>query len=232
MTKKLSTILLVLCMIMGLAACGETEVSKDSETVSASSETVSASVENETSASAEEKETVTESTEPVSVTEEAQKEEGAVLVVVFSATGNTKKVAEKIAEFEGADLYEIIPAEVYTEADLNYYDNNSRSIKEQNDKSCRPEIASETIDISGYGKIYIGYPIWCAIEPRIMDTFVESYDFGDTTVIPFCTSGSSGLGMSGSNLEKLAGSGNWEKGKRFAANVSDDKIKEWVDSLK
>ena len=150
----------------------------------------------------------------------------------FSATGNTKKVAEKIAEFEGADLYEIIPAEVYTEADLNYYDNNSRSIKEQNDKSCRPEIASETIDISGYTRIYIGYPIWCAIEPRIMDTFVESYDFGDATVIPFCTSGSSGLGMSGSNLEKLAGSGNWEKGKRFAANVTDDKIQEWIDSLK
>ena len=155
-----------------------------------------------------------------------------VLVVVFSATGTTKGVAEKIAAIENADFYEIIPAEPYSSDDLNWNDRNSRSTKEQNDSSARPEIAGEAIDLNGYTKIYIGYPIWWGEEPRIMDTFVESYDFGDATVIPFCTSGGSGIGRSGKNLADNAGSGNWLDGARHSGNISEDELRSWINGLK
>lgn len=152
-----------------------------------------------------------------------------VLVAYFSVTGNTKTVAEKIASVANADIYEIKPAEEYTDADINYGDSNSRTSEEQNDSSVRPEIQSEPLSLEGYDTVYIGYPIWWGEEPRIMDTFVESYDFGDITMIPFCTSGSSGIGSSGKNLSENAGSGNWLEGKRFDVNVSDSEIKDWID---
>ena len=153
------------------------------------------------------------------------------LVVVFSATGTTKGVAEKIAAITDADFYEIIPAEPYSDADLNWNDNSSRTTKEQNDDSARPAIGSEKISLEGYKTIYIGYPIWWAIEPRIMDTFVESYNFDGITMIPFCTSGSSGIGRSGKNLEKNAGSGNWLDGARFKGNISEADLQKWIDGL-
>ncbi len=152
-------------------------------------------------------------------------------MVVFSATGTTKGVAKKIAAVTGADFYEIIPALVYSDADLNYNDSSSRSTKEQNDKNARPAIGSDTLDLSGYKTIYIGFPIWWGEEPRIMDTFVESYNFDGITLIPFCTSGSSGIGRSGSNMESLAGSGTWLDGIRFSGNVSEDDLKSWIDGL-
>ena len=155
-----------------------------------------------------------------------------VLVVVFSATGTTKGVAEKIAALEGADLYEITAADPYTSDDLNYNDSNSRSTKEQNDKSVRPAIGSEALDLSQYRTIYIGFPIWWGEEPRIMDTFVESYHFDGITMIPFCTSGGSGIGRSGPNMEALSGSGTWLEGKRFGASVSEAELQSWIDSLK
>lgn len=154
------------------------------------------------------------------------------LVVVFSATGTTKGVAEKIAAITDADFYEIIPAEPYSDADLNWNDRKSRTTIEQNDDSSRPAIGSETLSLEGYKTIYIGYPIWWAIEPRIMDTFVESYNFDGITMIPFCTSGSSGIGKSGKNLEKNAGSGNWLDGARFKGNVSEADLQKWIDSLR
>ena len=154
------------------------------------------------------------------------------LVVVFSATGTTKGVAEKIAKVTGADLYEIIPAEPYTDADLNWNDRNSRSTKEQNDKNARPAIGSETIDLTGYTTIFIGFPIWWGEEPRIMDTFAESYDFTGITLIPFCTSGGSGIGRSGPNMEALAKSGTWLNGTRHKANVSEADLQAWISGLK
>ena len=157
---------------------------------------------------------------------------GKTLVVVFSATGNTKAVAEMIVDITDADFYEIVPETLYTDEDLNWNDRSSRSSIEQNDASSRPVIGSEPVSLEGYDTIFIGYPIWWAIEPRIMDTFVESYDFGDITVIPFCTSGSSGIGNSGKNLEALAGSGNWLPGKRFAANAKEDDVRAWIESIK
>ena len=146
-------------------------------------------------------------------------------------TGTTKGVAEKIAGITGADTYEIKAAQEYTDADLDWNDSNSRSTKEQNDSSVRPEIGSEAVSLDGYSTIYIGYPIWWGEEPRIMDTFVESYSFDGNTVIPFCTSGSSGIGRSGQNLADNAGSGTWLDGKRFGGDVSEDEIRVWIESM-
>ena len=156
---------------------------------------------------------------------------GSTLVVVFSATGTTLGVAEKIAAIEGADLYEITAAEPYSSADLNWNDSNSRSTKEQNDKDARPAIGSDPVDLDGVTKIYIGFPIWWGEEPRIMDTFAESYDFDGITMIPFCTSGSSGIGRSGQNLAERAGSGTWLDGKRFSGNVSEADLRSWIEGL-
>ena len=166
---------------------------------------------------------------------EALKEETAaqkdVLVVYFSATGTTKGVAEKIAALTDADIYEIAPAQPYTEEDLNWHDENSRTTIEQNDKSARPEIAGDPLSLDRYTTVFIGYPIWWGEEPRIMDTFAESYDFSGITVIPFCTSGSSGIGESGANLEKLAGSGTWFAGERHSGNISEEELQSWINGL-
>ncbi len=156
--------------------------------------------------------------------------DAATLVVYFSATNNTKTVAEVIAEGTGADLYEIIPEEPYTEDDLDWNDNNSRSTKEMNDSSVRPAISGTVDNFQQYSTIYIGYPIWWGEAPRILDTFVEAYDFTGKTVIPFCTSSSSGLGSSADTLASLAGTGDWKDGKRFKEHESADAIMEWVNA--
>ena len=154
-----------------------------------------------------------------------------VLVAYFSATGTTKGVAEKIAAVTGGDMYEILAAEPYSDADLNYNDSSSRSTKEQNDKSVRPEIGSEELSLEGYTTLYLGFPIWWGEEPRILDTFVETYSFDGITVIPFCTSGGSGIGRSGSNMEELAGSGTWLEGERFSGSVSEEELQDWISVL-
>ena len=150
------------------------------------------------------------------------------LVVYFSATGTTKGVAEQIAVVTGADTYEILAAQPYSDDDLDYNNDDSRATKEQKDKTVRPEIGSEQLDLSAYDTIYLGYPIWWGQAPRIMDTFVESYDFTGKTVIPFCTSGSSDIGTTGNELEANAGSGNWLKGKRFAGGTTQADVEEWL----
>ena len=167
---------------------------------------------------------------PAAEEEETETEKG-ILVVYFSATGTTKGIAEKIASVTGGNLYEITAAEEYTEADLNYNDSNSRTTHEQDDPSVRPEISSETISLDGYSTVYIGYPIWWGEEPRIMDTFVESCSFDGITMIPFCTSGSSGIGRSGKNLADNAGSGNWLEGRRFDGGASEEEISSWISEI-
>ena len=169
---------------------------------------------------------------PASAEKDGSEPSKDALVVFFSATGTTKGVAEKIAAIEDADLYEIKAAEEYTSEDLDWNDSNSRSTREQNDPSVRPEIGSEAVSLEGYSTIYVGYPIWWGEEPRIMDTFVESYDFKDITMIPFCTSSSSGIGRSGKNLADNAGSGNWLDGQRFGSGTSEEELKAWIDGLK
>ena len=211
MRKKLS-LLLALCLILGLTACSGGN-SEEAENTDNTAET-----------------TAEEQTEAPASEESGSRSK--TLVVYFSATGTTKGVAEKIASVTGADTYEIKAAQEYTDADLDWHDDNSRTTHEQNDASARPEIGSEKVSLDGYSTIYIGYPIWWGEEPRIMDTFVESYDFNGKTMIPFCTSGGSGIGRSGQNLEENAGSGNWLEGERLGSNASEDEIRAWIEGLK
>ena len=172
---------------------------------------------------------VTDSNE---VNEESEMPANDILVAYFSATGTTKRVAEKIAELTGADIYEIVPANPYSEADLNWNDRNSRTTKEMDDPDVRPEIGSSDIDLTQYKTIYLGYPIWWGDAPRIMATFVEKYNFDGKKVIPFCTSGGSGIGRSGSNLGELAGSGSFSSGERLNSGADTNSIQNFINNNK
>lgn len=156
---------------------------------------------------------------------------GKVLVAYFSATNTTEGVAETIAASVGADLYEITPAQPYTSSDLNYNDDSSRSTKEMNDPSARPEISGSVADMSQYDIVFLGYPIWWGEAPRIINTFVESYDFSGKTIVPFCTSGGSGMGSSATNLQGSTSGANWLSGRRLNSGVSQSEIAEWVNGL-
>lgn len=166
------------------------------------------------------------------VSESRAKKNGKTLVVYFSATGTTEKVAKKIGEIEDATLYRIVPAKSYSKEDLDYNDSNSRTSKEQKDSSVRPKIKNSLPDLSQYTKVYVGYPIWWGEEPRIIDTFVEHSDFHHIDVIPFCTSSGSGIETSERNLAKLAGSGHWISGKQFSGDASVDELRSWIDETR
>lgn len=157
--------------------------------------------------------------------------ESDTLVVYFSRTGNTEKIAEYLIELTDADSYVIEAAVPYTDDDIQYQDDNCRANKEQNDKTVRPEIADPISSIDSYDTIFLGYPIWWGQEPRIIDTFLESYDFSDKTVIPFCTSGSSGIETSEKNISELVSIGNQLEGKCFPASATKDDVKAWYDTL-
>lgn len=155
-----------------------------------------------------------------------------VLVAYFSATGNTKTVAEQIADVTGGELYEIEPAEPYTSEDLDYNNDDCRANLEMNDDTVRPEIAGAIENIEQYDTIYLGYPIWWGNAPRIMNTFVETHDLSGKTMVPFCTSGGSGISTSVDTLQKLAGDGiTWMEGQRFDRDVSADEISQWIDEM-
>ena len=157
---------------------------------------------------------------------------GKAVVVYFSCSGNTKSVAQKIASAAGCSTYEIVPAKPYSDEDLNYNNKKSRAAKEQNDAAARPEIEGTITDWNSYDTVFLGYPIWFAKAPRILCTFVESLDFTGKKVIPFCTSGSSGIGNSAKELAELANNGgNWVSGTRFSSSVSDKDISEWLAAL-
>lgn len=151
-----------------------------------------------------------------------------VLVAYFSASGVTKKLAEKLAEATGGDLFEIVPEELYTKSDLNWMNPKSRSSVEMKDRSCRPAIASKVEDMSSYDAVFIGFPVWWYREPSIIDTFAESYDFSGKTIIPFATSGSSGIGSSGENIAALAKGAKVTAGERFKASSTVEDLKEWA----
>ena len=158
---------------------------------------------------------------------------GKAVVVYFSCTGTTKSVALKIASTAGCPNYEIVPSKPYSEDDLNYKNKKSRASKEQNDVKARPEIEGDIAGWSSYDTVFIGYPIWFAKAPKILCTFVENHDFTGKKVIPFCTSGSSGIGNSAAELSAIAkNGGKWMSGTRFSSSVSDKDISEWLDALK
>ena len=154
-----------------------------------------------------------------------------ILVIYFSRTGNTEKIAEYLIELTEADSYVIEAAVPYTDADIKYQDDSCRANKEQNDKTVRPEIANPIESVESYDTIFLGYPIWWGQEPRIIDTFLESYDFSDKTVIPFCTSASSGIATSEKNIKALVPIGNQLEGKRFSASATKNDVSEWYKSL-
>ena len=151
-----------------------------------------------------------------------------ILIAYFSCTGNTKHLAESTATALNADIFEIKPKVPYTSKDLDWHDKNSRTTIEMNDDSSRPEIAEKIDNFDQYSTIVIAYPIWWSKAPKIIDTFVENYDFSGKTIIPICTSGGSEIGSSGSYLATLtSNSAKWLDGQRFNTNTSADDIKAW-----
>ena len=156
---------------------------------------------------------------------------GKILVAVFSASGVTKRVGEEIARIAGADFYEIVPKEVYTSADLDWMNKKSRSSIEMNDPSARPEIKDKVADMASYDTVIVGFPIWWGVAPRIIDTFLESYDFSGKKIVPFCTSGGSGVGRSDTALHTdVSGEVQWAKGKQIN-RPNEATIRSWLDEV-
>ena len=151
------------------------------------------------------------------------------LVAYLSASGVTKKLAINLAESIGAEIFEIVPKQLYTRSDLNWINPKSRSSLEMKDRTSRPPIASIVEDMNEYDVIFIGFPIWWYREPSIIDTFAEAYDFSGKKIVPFATSGTSGIGDSGKNIAELAKNAAVEEGKRFKARASREELKEWAE---
>ncbi len=222
--KRLIVLFLSVCMISALAACGsEGAVSSPDSENSAGSVTESQS---ETESKPEE----TDSSEKSG--DETAGSGSSILVAYFSCTGTTEQIAGWIAEETGADLYEIIAETPYTEEDLNYNNSSSRANQEQADSSARPAISGSVESMEQYDVIFLGYPIWHGQAPRIISTFLERYDFTGVTIIPFCTSHSSGIGSSAENLHDLCSDTvTWLDGRRFSGDAAESDIVEWIDSL-
>ena len=154
-----------------------------------------------------------------------------VLVAVFSASGVTRRVGQEIARISGGDFFEIVTEEKYTNADLNYMNSRSRSSVEMNDPSARPAITDRVSDMGSYDTLIIGFPIWWGVAPRIIETFLESYDLSGKTIIPFCTSGGSGVGRSDTALHKnVSGDVKWEKGVQIN-RPNESTIKSWLEKV-
>ena len=222
--KKLTALLLSVVLVLSLAACGS------------ANKPASSTTQPETSAPTEQPATEpseSSSTAPAESEPETQPETGKTLVVYYSASGNTERVAKDIAEAAGADLFEIVPTELYTSDDLNWTNPDSRVSREHDDESLRdvPLTTTEVSDWDSYDTVFIGYPIWWGIAAWPVDTFVKNNDFNGKTVIPFATSSSSGMGQSGSLLADMAGTGEWQEGQRFSSGVSSDDVQSWVNGL-
>lgn len=222
--KKLTALLLSVVLVLSLAACGS------------ANKPASSTTQPETSAPTEQLTTEpseSSSTTPAESEPETQPETGKTLVVYYSASGNTERVAKDIAEAAGADLFEIVPTEGYTSDDLDWTNPDSRVSREHDDESLRdvPLTTTEVPDWDSYDTVFIGYPIWWGIAAWPVDTFVKNNDFTGKTVIPFATSSSSGMGQSGSLLADMAGTGEWQEGQRFSSGVSSDDVQSWVNGL-
>lgn len=154
-----------------------------------------------------------------------------VLIAYFSATNNTENIANHLNDILDADLYEIVPETPYTADDLNYNDSSSRSSQEMNDSDARPAISGSVDNMEQYEVIFLGYPIWWGEAPRIINTFLESYNLSGKTIAPFCTSASSPLGSSATKIQDLTDGATWLEGRRFSGGASVSDVQSWVDSL-
>ena len=230
--KRTLSLLMSLVMALSLAACGGNGNSS-SQASSAAPESSAA----ESSASESSSEASSEISSEAPSSSQAQSEDtgsgSSALVVYYSATGNTEQVAQYIANATGGDLFEIQPVEPYTDDDLNWTDDNSRVSQEHADESLRDvELVADSVDNwDQYDTVFIGYPIWWGIAAWPVDGFVQANDFSGKTVIPFCTSSSSGLGESGQLLADMAGTGDWQEGQRFRSGASAEDVQSWVDEL-
>ena len=220
--KKLLTLSLAAVMALSLAACGGNDSSADDQSANQTQEEAAPPADTAENAAA-----------PESSGNGAAAADSNVLVVYYSASGNTETAANYIAQATGGDIFEITPAEPYTSDDLNWTDDNSRVSREHEDESLR-DVELTTTEVENwdsYDTVFIGYPIWWGIAAWPVDGFVEANDFSGKTVIPFCTSSSSGLSQSGELLAQLAGTGDWQEGQRFRSSASQEDVNEWVDSL-
>lgn len=221
MKKRLLSLLIAGVMTAGLlSGCGASEDTQDQSDSAAQSDQSADESSSDTEANTED-------------TSDGSASDGKTLVVYYSATGNTEVVANYIADATGGDLFELEPVEPYTDEDLNYNDENSRVSQEYADESLRDvELVSTTVEgFDGYENIFVGYPIWWQVAAWPVNQFIENNDFTGKTVIPFCTSASSGIGDSGQLLEEMAGTGNWLEGERFRSSASEEDVVAWVDSL-
>ena len=214
--QKFGSLLLAALMILSLTACGS----------KASNDTPTQTPSNDAS-------TPAQTPDDAAGDSDSTASGGKVLVVYYSASGNTKRVAEDIAEAAGGDLFEIVPTEVYTSDDLNWTNSDSRVSREHDDESLRdvPLTTTEVENWDDYDTVFIGYPIWWGIAAWPVDNFVKNNDFTGKTVIPFATSSSSGMGQSGTLLSEMAGTGDWQDGQRFRSNASQSDVADWVSGL-
>ncbi len=210
--KKIASALLAGAMLLSLAACGQTTASTMNDNTSAPA---------------------SDSQQSDSAPDTTTSGSGKVLVAYYSASGNTKRVAEDIADAAGADLFEITPTEPYTSDDLNWTNDDSRVSREHDNESLRdvPLTTTEVENWDDYDTVFIGYPIWWGIAAWPVDTFVKNNDFTGKTVIPFATSSSSGMGQSGELLQEMAGTGDWMDGQRFVSSVDQKDVADWVRGL-
>ena len=225
--KRLITILTTLTLLLGLAACGQ---------AGTQSNPGQSQTQQEGTSSVGEPSAPNQSTPPASSTPESSESdeetpESGVLVAYFSATGNAEGIAQHLQSILDADLYEIVPEVPYTDEDLNYSNDSCRANQEQNDPAARPAITGTLENPEDYDVVFLGYPIWWGQAPKVIYTFLESYDFGDATIVPFCTSGSSGIGSSADGLQELTENAQWLDGQRFSSGASQDEVAQWVDSL-
>ena len=221
--KKFVSLLLAFSLALCLAACGGSDSA-------ASDQTAEEQTQEETTSPAD---TSTDTAAPEASAGENTADSGSVLVVYYSASGHTKTVAGYIAQATGGDIFEITPVEPYTDDDLNWSDSDSRVTREHEDESLRDMelTTTEVENWDSYDTVFVGYPIWWGIAAWPVDGFVEANDFTGKTVIPFCTSSSSGLGESGELLAELAGTGDWQEGQRFPSAVTQQEVTDWVKSL-
>ena len=217
--QKFGSLLLAVLMILSLAACGNKMNNTPAQTPSDDTPSESTPAETPDDTANGEADNTTSG--------------GKVLVVYYSASGNTKRVAEDIAEAADGDLFEITPAEPYTSDDLNWTNSDSRVSREHDDESLRdvPLTTTEVENWDDYDTVFIGYPIWWGIAAWPVDTFVKNNDFTGKTVIPFATSSSSGMGQRGTLLSEMAGTGDWQDGQRFSSGASQSDVADWVSGL-
>lgn len=218
--KKITALFMSIMLVLSLAACSNTSSDTENSTTGSASQVTSQTSETDVSDSSD---------TPASTNTSG----GKVLVVYYSASGNTERVATDIAEASDADLFKIEPAQPYTDADLDWTNSDSRVSREHDDETLRniPLNTTEVPDWDSYDTVFIGYPIWWGIAAWPVDNFVKENDFSGKTVIPFATSASSGMGESATLLKEMADTGGWQEGQRFSSGASKEMVNDWVSEL-